>query len=188
MAAAKPIIDEKKLTRWKLLDDFRRRLAKIQAKNPKPPSRPGGPERLLLEEDYFSLMLFGLFNPVIGTMRGLCAAPQARPRGGVRTSGELGEFFRSAGRVRPGAAPAGVTWQGRVKLGDKWQGEPMRVVKVEVDGKTLLLATDLEMEAELIALIYRYRWQVELFFKWLKSILGCRHLMAESPDGVAIQI
>ena len=45
-----------------------------------------------------------------------------------------------------------------------------------------------EMEAELIALIYRYRWQVELFFKWFKSILGCRHLMAESPDGVAIQI
>ena len=52
----------------------------------------------------------------------------------------------------------------------------------------LLLATDLEIQAELIALIYRYRWQIELFFKWLKSILGCRHLMAESPEGVAIQI
>ena len=73
-------------------------------------------------------------------------------------------------------------------MAGKWQGEPIRVVKVEVDGKPLLLATDLEMEAELIALIYRYRWQVELFFKWLKSILGCRHLMAESPEGVAIQI
>ena len=73
-------------------------------------------------------------------------------------------------------------------MGDKWQGEPIRVVKVEVEGKTLLLVTDLEMEAELIALINRYCWQVELFFKWLKSILGCRHLMAESPDGVAIQI
>ena len=83
---------------------------------------------------------------------------------------------------------AGVTWQGRVKLGDKWQGKPIRLVKVEVDGKELLLATDLEIEAELIALIYRYRWQIELFFKWLRSILGCRHLMAESPEGVAIQI
>ncbi|MES2706244.1 MAG: IS4 family transposase [Verrucomicrobiota bacterium] len=83
---------------------------------------------------------------------------------------------------------AGVTWQGMVKLGEKWRGEPVRVVKVEVDGKVLLLATDLEIEAELIALIYRYRWQIELFFKWLKSILGCRHLMAESPRGVAIQI
>jgi hypothetical protein len=40
---------------------------------------------------------------------------------------------------------AGVIWQA--------------MVKVEVDGKELLLATDLEIEAELIALIYRYRWQ-----------------------------
>jgi hypothetical protein len=63
-----------------------------------------------------------------------------------------------------------------------------RNFRVEVDGKQLLLATDLEIEAELITLIYRYRWQIELFFKWLKSILGCRHLMAESPQGVAIQI
>ena len=54
-------------------------------------------------------------------------------------------------------------------------------------GKELLLATDLEIEAELIALIYRYRWQIELFFKWMKSILGNRHLMAESPAGAAIQ-
>ena len=57
-----------------------------------------------------------------------------------------------------------------------------------MDGKTLQLGADLEIDAELIAPIYRYRWQVELFFKWFKSILGCRHLMAESPDGVAIQI
>jgi len=82
---------------------------------------------------------------------------------------------------------AGVTWQGMVKLGDKWQGDPVRVVKVAVDGKELLLATDLDIEAELIALIYRYRWQIELFFKWMKSILGNRHLMAESSEGVAIQ-
>jgi hypothetical protein len=98
---------------------------------------------------------------------------------------------RDLPRPRPLTAAdraAGVTWQGRARLGDKWQGEPVRVVKVEVDGKILLLATDLKMEAELIALIYRYRWQVELFFKWLKSILGCRHLMAESPEGVAIQL
>ena len=83
---------------------------------------------------------------------------------------------------------AGVSWQAMVKLGDKWRGEPIRVLRVEADGKVLMLATDLELEAELIALIYRYRWQIELFFKWMKSILGCRHLMAESPDGVAIQI
>ena len=35
--------------------------------------------------------------------------------------------------------------------------------------------------------IYCYRWQIELFFKWMKSSLGNRHLIAESPAGVAIQ-
>ena len=71
---------------------------------------------------------------------------------------------------------------------NKWEGEPIRVVRVEFDGKIILLATDLDIEAELIALIYKYRWQIELFFKWLKFILKCRHLMAESKQGVEIQI
>ena len=75
MGRTKEKIDEKKLSSWKLLDDFRRRLAKVRAASAPPPEgRPGGPERLLLEEDYFSLMLFGLLNPVIDSMRGLCAA------------------------------------------------------------------------------------------------------------------
>jgi hypothetical protein len=71
---AKQAIDEKKLSSWKLLDDFRRRLAEVRQNTPAPDARPGGPERLLLEEDYFSLMLFGLLNPVLDSMRGLCAA------------------------------------------------------------------------------------------------------------------
>ena len=71
---AKEKIDEKKLNSWKLLDDFRRRLAKVQAAVPTIEKRPGGPERLLLEKDYFSLMLFGMFNPILDSMRGLCAA------------------------------------------------------------------------------------------------------------------
>ena len=75
MGRAKEQIDEKKLRSWKLLDDFRARLAKIRVEMPpQPERRPGGPERLLLEEDYFSLMLFGMLNPVLDSMRGLCAA------------------------------------------------------------------------------------------------------------------
>ena len=42
--------------------------------------------------------------------------------------------------------------------------------------------------ATLISIIYRQRWQIEVFFKWLKSILGCRKLLAESSNGVAIQM
>lgn len=328
MGQAKQIIDEKKLSNWKLLDDFRCRLAKVARTAVPKVKKSGGPERLLLEENYFCLMLFGLFNPVVDSMRGLCAAshlvrvqkdvcgrkvslgsfseaqsvfdPELLKQvflelsaeipaswGDVRlrhladklklvdgtllaalprmhwalwineqnraaklhlkfsvlrqaacealiTTGnscerkalrrfvkkgeiivadryygleygffgelrEVGASFVIRIRNEPSMEiveelpltkadqAAGVTWQGMVKLGKKWQGEAIRIVKVEVDGKTLMLATDLDLEAELIALIYRYRWQIELFFKWFKSILGCRHLMAESPEGVAIQ-
>ena len=106
-------IDERKLSSWKLLDGFRRRLAKVQARTPKPQARPGGPERLLLEADYFSLVLLGLcglFNPVIKTMCGLCFAGHLK-RVQDEVCGRpvsLGSFSEAQGRVRPGAAAAGV--------------------------------------------------------------------------------
>ena len=74
--------------------------------------------------------------------------------------------------------------------------QPLRVIEVDT-GKTdsqgrpevLLLATDrLDLDAELVALGYRFRWAVELFFRWFKCILGCRHLLATSRDGVTIQL
>jgi hypothetical protein len=74
VSCAKGNIDEKKLSSWKLLDNFRQRLVKVQAAFPKSEKRPGGPVRLLLEKDYFSLILFGLHNPVLDSMHGLCAA------------------------------------------------------------------------------------------------------------------
>jgi hypothetical protein len=53
----------------------------------------------------------------------------------------------------------------------------------------LFLCTNrLDLAAELVALAYRYRWAIELFFRWLKCILGRRHLLANSPDGVTIQV
>jgi hypothetical protein len=58
------------------------------------------------------------------------------------------------------------------------------------DGSTedAWLVTDrLDLAAELVALAYRYRWTVELFFRWFKCILGCRHLLALDANGVAIQ-
>jgi Transposase DDE domain len=55
--------------------------------------------------------------------------------------------------------------------------------------ETLLIATDLlDLPAELIALIYRYRWTIEIFFRFFKHLLGCRHLYSQHPNGVAIQV
>jgi hypothetical protein len=53
----------------------------------------------------------------------------------------------------------------------------------------LLLASDrLDLSAEMIALLYRQRWQIELFFRWLKCLLGLKHLVFESREGATIQI
>jgi len=54
---------------------------------------------------------------------------------------------------------------------------------------TLLIVTDLlELPAELIALLYRSRWQIELFFRWFKCILKCQHFLSLSQNGLAIQV
>ena len=67
----------------------------------------------------------------------------------------------------------------------------LRLVEVKKDGQHLLLITNHAVEtvsADLVSLIYRRRWSIELFFRWIKCVLGCRHFLAESPEGVALQI
>ena len=84
---------------------------------------------------------------------------------------------------------AGVLEDVRVRLGPTENGPVGRLVRVEADGHCFLLFTDREdLPADLVALIYRYRWQIELFFKWIKCILGCRHWLAESAQGVTTQV
>jgi IS4 transposase len=88
---------------------------------------------------------------------------------------------------------ASVTFDGLVRLGvgKSRREEPLRLVRVQSERGELLLVSNKareELSAQLLALIYRSRWRVELFFKWLKCILGCRHWLAESERGVALQV
>jgi hypothetical protein len=84
---------------------------------------------------------------------------------------------------------AGVVWDRQVRLGVHGDGPVLRVVRVEANGDVFHLVTTREdLSAALIGLIYRQRWQIELFFKWIKTILNCRHWLAESPAGVRTQI
>jgi len=330
---------EQDLGRWKLIEDFQARLARAAQARPKGevPRTESDPRRLLAAQDYLSLLLFGLFNPVVHSMRGLCAAsrlgrvqsevsshrvslgsfseaqavidpvllekvfgelaseeqqaahlqgdarlgkyqaarsavdgtlwralprmtwaawrhqgkPQSAlklhlkfnvlgkiPTQAVLTPGKkceravlrqhlrAGEFYvadRYFGedyalfeelaargcsyviRLRQEATwevekelplseadrAAGVLSDRLVRLGARHKTGPLRLVRVATEKGPLFLLTDksaAELSAELIALIYRYRWQIELFFKWFKCILGCRHWLAESPRGVALQI
>lgn len=337
-AKSKRRISEEELSRWRLIEEFERRLERAAGAG-KEPRTFSDPRRKLGQKDYLSLLLFGLFNPVVDSMRGLCAASRLRrvqeeicsapvslgsfseaqavvepallqrvfaelaaeqqsrkfpesdqrlepyrtqllvidgtlwralprmawalwrhqhgkesalrlhlkfnlleekPVGAVVTSARrceravlrtqlaAGEFYvgdryygedyalfselERAGcsyllRLRQEARfevmeewplsaadqAASVTFDGLVRLGvGRWhREEPVRLVRVQSERGELLLVSNKgreELSAELLALIYRGRWRVELFFKWLKCILGCRHWLAESERGVALQV
>jgi len=88
-----------------------------------------------------------------------------------------------------------VVWLG-CEQSHKALRQPVRVLEIETEKvdsqgrpEVLLLATScLAMAAELVALAYKFRWEVELFFRWFKCVLGRRHLVSESADGVTVQV
>ena len=337
-ARSKGQICEAELSRWRLIEQFEERLERASAVG-KEPHTFSDPRRKLGQKDYLSLLLFGLFNPVVDSMRGLCAASrlqrvqeevcsakvslgsfseaqavvdpallqrvfaelaaewqsqnfphkdkrleayraqllvvdgtlwralprmawalwryqhgkesalklhlkfnlwEEKPVGAVLTNARgceraalrrqlvAGEFYvgdryygedyallselERAGcsyllRLRQEACfelmeewplsaadqATSVTFDGLVRLGvgKSRREEPVRLVRVQSERGELLLVSNKareELSAELLALIYRSRWRVELFFKWLKCILGCRHWLAESQRGVALQV
>lgn len=324
-------VTEKDLKQWRLIERFREALAGEFAARGEPQGTWADPQRQLALDQYLSLFLFGLFNPVVTTMRGLCAAsalervqrevcqrpvslgsfseaqavvePQllkgvwerlgaeaARPglpkalsgnqrvidstvwqvlprmswafwrsqrgrenavrlhvvfdlaQGGVSdaklTPAKVCERAAWRELARPGACDiadryysydykqlaqlqatgtnfvvrlrvdsqwveehsellsaadraAGVTWAGAVRLGRHGDGPRVRVVQILAAEESILIATTLlaaDAPPETIGLCYKHRWQVEMFFRWLKCILGCRHWLAESERGVALQV
>jgi hypothetical protein len=87
----------------------------------------------------------------------------------------------------------GVIRQAWAHLGSQICHRSVRVRLVWVQGpeEVLVLVTNQspeDLSAALVSQFYRCRWHVELSFRWIKCILGCRHWLAESPEGVAIQI
>ena len=331
-------LKESELSRWRLIEEFEQRLERARALSTEPRTFSDA-RRKLGQKDYLSLLLFGLFNPVVDSMRGLCAASRLRrvqeqicsapvslgsfseaqgvvdpellqrvfaelaserqcasfpnsdqrlepyrakllvidgtlwralprmawalwryqhgresalrlhvkfnlleekpvgalvtnarrcERAVLRTQLAAGEFYvgdryygedyslfselEQAGcsyllRLRQQARfevvqewplsaaerGASVTFDGLVRLGEGQLplDALVRLVRVQSEKGELLLVSNKtreEISGELLALIYRSRWRVELFFKWLKCILGCRHWMAESERGVALQV
>lgn len=67
---------------------------------------------------------------------------------------------------------------------------PLREITVSIaPGKTLRLITnDLDSPAEEIAELYRQRWQIELFFKWIKQNLRIRRFLGTSENAIRIQL
>jgi len=56
-------------------------------------------------------------------------------------------------------------------------------------GQTLLIVTDrFDLDAQTIAAIYKYRWMIEIYFRFFKHVLGCRHLISHNKNGIELQM
>ena len=109
------------------------------------------------------------------------------------------------------ALKAGVVRDALVRMGLKSKAKdrpdhPMRLIVIEAEphekrggrrGKTagpgnkgtIVIATNLlDVPAEIIALIYHHRWAIEVFFRFFKQMLGCRHLISHKAEGIMIQV
>lgn len=104
---------------------------------------------------------------------------------------------------------AGVLQDLVVQLGtgsvDKRPQHPVRVILIQTtphkktggrkggtagppsDGVLRIATNLLDVPAEVIADIYQHRWTIELFFRFFKHVLGCRHLLSTDPVGIQIQ-
>ena len=59
----------------------------------------------------------------------------------------------------------------------------------QTNGHEITLLTSLVgLSADEICLLYRYRWTIEIVFRWLRQTLKLDHLMSHSPFGVVRQI
>jgi Transposase DDE domain len=108
------------------------------------------------------------------------------------------------------AAAAGITFDAVVRMGQDRKGDDrpghlMRLIFIQTtphqkrgkhgggtagprsDGVLRIATNLLDVPAEVIGFIYQSRWTIEIFFRFLKHILGCRHLLSTNPKGVEIQ-
>ena len=98
----------------------------------------------------------------------------------------------STRELTPAARSAGILSDRIVRSGglEKRSGidvELREIILIGSDGKELRLLTNRhDLGAEIIALLYRYRWQIELFFRWLKSYGNFNHLISHTAGGVLL--
>ena len=111
----------------------------------------------------------------------------------------------SAEAITAGVLSDQVVRLGLTKKSDARPDHPLRLIMVRMTphakrsnrkGNTgagpsdgiLRIATNLpDVPAEIIALIYQHRFTIELFFRFFKHVLGCRHLLSDDRRGIEIQ-
>lgn len=96
---------------------------------------------------------------------------------------------------RPVDKSTGLRCDQTIELTTKWSARfyprPLRRIRVydaENQVTLVLLSNQFAVPALVISELYRKRWQVELFFKWIKQHLRLRSFYGRSPNAVRCQI
>lgn len=83
----------------------------------------------------------------------------------------------------------------KICLSNRWAKEryrkPLRIIYYYSKEKKCVLeffTNNMELEAHKIALLYKCRWQIELYFKWIKQHLRIKQFYGTSENAVKIQI
>jgi hypothetical protein len=136
---------------------------------------------------------FQLFNAIVAAQSSYVCRLRDNSRYEIEEQRSLGAEDVEAGIVLDAIVGLG-GYQGAKERPD----HPLRLVIVTTkphekrggpgSSGWLLIATNLvDLPAWVIALIYRYRWTIEVFFRFFKHVLGCRHLLSHDPVGIEIQ-
>lgn len=145
---------------------------------------------------------FTLFNDIQAL--GSSYVCRIRDNSNLQTVDE--EREASAEAVRAGVIRDAIVRLGQTNKPSKRPNHAIRIVCVKTTphtkrggrkGKTagpssdgvIRIATNLlDVPAGLIADIYKQRWTIEIFFRFFKHVLGCRHLLSTDPVGIQIQV
>lgn len=141
---------------------------------------------------------FALWNEIVAADSSyVCRIRDNSNLSRVREERPLGEAARAAGVIGDRIVELG--------SGDQRPTHPVRVILVQTtphkktggrkggtagppsDGVIRIATNLLDVPAEVLAEIYRSRWTIELFFRFFKHVLGCRHLLSTDPVGIQIQ-
>ena len=139
---------------------------------------------------------FALFQQVVDAGSSFVCRIRDNSVFDVEDERELSTEALDAGLVRDAVV--------RFPNGQEVLTQPLRIVEIECtphrkisgkrgrggpqQGETILIATDLlEIPPEVVGLIYRHRWAIEIFFRFFKHVLGCRHLLSHCENGIEIQ-
>jgi hypothetical protein len=143
---------------------------------------------------------FALFNKIAAAGSSYVCRIRDNSEFGIQESREL-----SAADLAAGVLGDQIVTIGTSTVGENRPDHPIRVVEVRTTPHTkrgkyrggstgpgsdgvLRIATNLlDVPAETVAVLYEYRWTIEIFFRFFKHVLGCRHLLSHDEHGIEIQ-